>query len=105
VRIAGISVGSDDGGFRAHASERIDPAAWNGDVALLLTHFPVHSTAQRVTTAGLKYAGDLVNIDEVAGPLVARTAPTIVVHGHLHVRDAFWDGMLLQMPGPDRAAP
>ena len=72
-------------------------ATWGDAPVLLGSHFPVLSRAQVVRAAGLPYAGDLVNRERVAAPLLARAAPTVVVCGHLHVREGVADGALLQV--------
>lgn len=74
-----------------------DVAAWASDPVVLLSHVPALSRANIAAEAGLKYAGDVGNHEAVAGLLRGRTAPTIVLHGHLHLRDAAIDGAVLQI--------
>ena len=62
-----------------------------------MTHYPVVSLAERVAAEGLKYPGDLEDLPSVTGPLLGRAAPTVVVHGHAHVRDALATGGVLQI--------
>jgi hypothetical protein len=64
---------------------------------LLLCHAPVHSRAEAAGEAALNYAGDVTNHLEVSAALGARTAPTVVLHGHLHLRDAVIAGASLQL--------
>lgn len=47
--------------------------------------------------AGLKYAGDLENVAEGAPLLLRRTAPTVILHGHLHIGHAEARGTVLQI--------
>jgi hypothetical protein len=72
-------------------------ADWGAAPAILLTHFPILSRLTACRDAGLKYAGDLTNRAELAAALAARPAPTIVLHGHLHVRDAVAEGTVFQI--------
>lgn len=70
---------------------------WGDAPVLLASHFPVLSRAAVVAARELPYAGDLADRADVAAPLLARTAPTVVVSGHLHVRDSTAEGALLQL--------
>ncbi len=72
-------------------------ATWGEGPMLLATHFPVLSRAAEVRGRGLPYAGDLIDRDVLAARLLARTAPTIVICGHLHVRESVASGALLQV--------
>lgn len=68
------------------------------DAALVVfTHFPALPTRERVRAWGLRHAGDLANRAALAATLAVRERPTIVVHGHLHVRDAHATGAVLQL--------
>jgi 3',5'-cyclic AMP phosphodiesterase CpdA len=97
LRVAGLSLRSGDGGFTARSVGGPEVEAWGDGVVLLLTHYPMVSLAARVAGAGLKYAGDLGDLAEAARPLLGRRAPTVVAHGHLHVRDAVAAGSVLQV--------
>jgi hypothetical protein len=55
------------------------------------------SLAGRAAGAGLKYAGDLEDLPVVARPLLKRREPTVVVSGHLHLRDALAEESVLQV--------
>lgn len=72
-------------------------ATWGGDPVVLASHFPLLSRATTLTKRKLPYAGDLIDRMAVAGPLLARSAPTLVACGHLHVRDSASRGSLLQL--------
>ena len=54
------------------------------------------SLLQQCADANLKYAGDLRNGDHLATSLVDRTAPTLVINGHLHIRHTTARGSVLQ---------
>lgn len=85
----------DEDAFRTAAP--LPVAAWGDDFVLLLMHYPALSLAARAAGAGLKYAGDLADRAAVAASLLRRAAPTVAVHGHLHLRDATAAGALLQL--------
>ncbi|MBA3643739.1 MAG: metallophosphoesterase [Chloroflexia bacterium] len=70
---------------------------WGAAPVLLLSHFPVISNERAIRAAGLRYAGSFAGDDAVSEALQARQMPTIVVHGHLHVRDAVVAGPVLQI--------
>lgn len=72
-------------------------ATWRTHPVLLASHFPLLSRAAALAERKLPYAGDLVDRAAVAEPLLARTAPTVVACGHLHVRDSAIQGSLLQL--------
>jgi len=72
-------------------------ATWGERTVLLASHFPVLSRADHVRDQRLPYAGDLVNRARLEAPLAARRAPTVVLCGHLHVRDSFATGAVLQL--------
>jgi predicted phosphodiesterase len=88
VRIAGVAIERDGGSFR-----------WTGALdaaALVVTHFPVLSRAERLAGRGLKYAGDLTN----RAALQARVTgadPVVVLSGHIHARETSTVGNVLQL--------
>ncbi len=71
--------------------------AWQARPTLLLSHFPPISNEQSIRAAGLRYAGSFAGYHAIGEQLQARRSPTIVVHGHLHVRDAVVAGPVLQI--------
>jgi len=89
----GMERGANGAGFTA---AKLDMASWGATPAIVVSHFPVLSTATEVKVAGLKYAGDLANAAEIESMLLARTAPTVAISGHLHVRHAMAKGAVLQ---------
>lgn len=70
---------------------------WDERLVLLASHFPLLSRKSALTDRELPYAGDLVDRAALAEPLCARAGPTVVVCGHLHVRDRVSSGTLLQL--------
>ncbi len=97
LRVAGLSLASDNGGNSARATEPIAQHAWLSDGVVFLVHHPMVSLAERCAGHGLKYAGNLDNFDTVAPAITNRFAPTIIMHGHLHVRDEVAVGNVLQL--------
>jgi Icc-related predicted phosphoesterase len=100
ARVAGVSVVGESGAFVIHPNARPDADSWSDELVLLLTHFPLLSKAERLAAKGLKHAGDLHDVAEVVAPIIERRSPTVVVHGHLHVRDACAMGRVLQLSLP-----
>ncbi len=99
LRVAGISLASNTKGDSAYATERLAQHAWLSERVLLLVHHPMLSLAERCAANNLKYAGDLDNFTEMAPAptLTSRFGPTIVMHGHLHIRDEMAQGNVLQL--------
>ena len=102
--LAGLPAGgqplsSEDGGRLCTATALPDPGSVDG-LGLWATHYPVLSRATASADAGLRYPGDLLNLTDVQAPLLARTAPTLVLHGHLHVATVATLGALLQLGVP-----
>jgi predicted phosphodiesterase len=95
-RVAGVQV-APGGWFGARALDLLDTSAWDEDPVLLLSHFPVLSHAQRLAERGMPYPGDLIDRPAIAQALTARTAPTVVISGHIHARDASCSGSVLQL--------
>jgi hypothetical protein len=62
----------------------------------VLTHFPLIDRRAVTEAAGLKYAGGFRDLG-VAQRLLNRSGPSVVLHGHLHVRDAATEGNVLQI--------
>jgi 3',5'-cyclic AMP phosphodiesterase CpdA len=100
TRAGGQPLSSADGGQLCTATAVPDPGPATAGLLLWATHYPVLSRAAAVGDAGLRYPGDLLNLADVQGPLVARTAPVLVLHGHLHVATVTTQGTLLQLGVP-----
>lgn len=98
-RIAGLRFqGSNDDEIALHV--RPDVASWGADSVVLVSHYPVISRRREALADGWKYSGDALRLDGLADELAARPAPTIVLHGHLHLRDSVARGSLLQLGFP-----
>lgn len=72
-------------------------AAWGDDPLVLVSHHPLLSRAAAFTARGLRYAGDLPGNEALAGLLLARPALTVVINGHLHARDTYAHGAVVQL--------
>jgi hypothetical protein len=55
---------------------------------VFLSHYPMVSFREKAESAGVYYGdNDLENLEEVARQLLDRAAPTVVVNGHMYMRD------------------
>lgn len=97
VRVAGVHVDASEGWFGVRLRELPDTAAWGTEPVLLASHFPALSLAATVTASGFPYPGDLVDRDQLADRLRARSAPTVVISGHIHARASLAEGPVLQI--------
>jgi predicted phosphodiesterase len=70
------------------------------DLLVIATHFPLVSRERALQARGLRYAGDLQDIERHTKWLAQRKAPTVVLTGHLHVDDAHAEGRALQLVNP-----
>ena len=70
------------------------------DVLVIATHFPLISRSRAVQARGLRYAGDLEDVEAHTKALRKRQAPTVVLSGHLHVDDVHADARTLQLVNP-----
>ncbi|MEA2595956.1 MAG: hypothetical protein QOF01_2425 [Thermomicrobiales bacterium] len=96
IRLAGLPItGHVSGG--EWLVEAASIAGWGSDPVVLLSHFPVLPREAAVRGAGLRYVGSFEDRDGIAAGLLGRASPTVVVHGHLHLRDAVADGAVLQI--------
>jgi predicted phosphodiesterase len=98
LRVAGIFVTSENRGYTARSDERPDISGWGDEPVVWLTHYPMISFADKASRAGLYYGdNDLDNLEQVARPLLERATPTVVVSGHMHMRDTCVEGEVLQV--------
>jgi predicted phosphodiesterase len=72
-------------------------ATWGDGLVLLASHFPLLSRERVLARRELPYAEDLLDRAALAAPIMARSAPTVALCGHLHVRDSASAGALLQV--------
>jgi hypothetical protein len=97
VDVCGVRIASDDGGSTARAVRLPEALPDDDPLLVLATHYPVLSVKPRLHARGLRYPGDLVNRREVERLVSARTAPTVVLHGHVHAAVTVTSGALLQI--------
>jgi predicted phosphodiesterase len=97
LRIAGFSVAIGSRSYAAGPGGKPDVSSWGDDLVAWLTHFPMISFSEEVSRAGLTYGNNLEDLEEVARPLLERSAPTVVVHGHIHLRNARVEETVLQI--------
>lgn len=97
IRVAGVHVDASEGWFGVRLREPPDSAGWGSEPVLLVSHYPVLSLASKVTASGFPYPGDLTDRAEIAKRLGARSAPTIVLSGHIHARASVAQGAVLQI--------
>ena len=87
--VAGVAIAREEGAFR-----------WKGELAagaaLVVSHFPVLSRERRLRERGLKYAGDLTNVEALRSR-VAADGPVVVLSGHIHARETHTEGTVLQL--------
>jgi DNA repair exonuclease SbcCD nuclease subunit len=96
LSVATMTLERDDG-QRAFRGSALPEVASSTDALVLFTHFPVLETQERLSAYELAHPGDLDNRHDLERAVLERCAPTIVVHGHLHVRDAHAHGSALQL--------
>jgi calcineurin-like phosphoesterase family protein len=98
LRVAGMGVASENWGYTARSGGEPDVLGWGDELVVWLSHYPMISFAEKASRAGLYYGdNDLEDLEEAARPLLERPAPTIVVNGHMHMRDACVAGKVLQI--------
>lgn len=97
TRVTGFGTTSGSWGYKAcsHGGQHTD--WWGNKLTVLLTHYPMISFSEKVSSASLIYGDDLEDREEVARPPLERSAPTVVVNGHIHLRHACVVGALLQV--------
>lgn len=97
IRLAGVSELVGTTWWDARATVLPAATSWDDGLMVWLTHFPMLSLATHTQHAGLKYPGDLANLPDVVTPLLQRSGPTVVLHGHTHVRAVAINTTVLQL--------
>ena len=98
VRVAGLCAASDNYGYTARSNGRPDVLRWGEKPVVFLSHYPMVSFRERAEREGVYYGdNDLENLEQVQRPLLERGAPTVVVNGHMHMRDDCATGTVLQV--------
>jgi calcineurin-like phosphoesterase family protein len=98
IRVAGLCVASDNYGYTARSDDRPDVSGWGEEPVILLSHYPMISFRERAEREGVYYGdNDLENLEEVSRTLLSRAMPTVVINGHMHMRDDCAAGQVLQI--------
>jgi predicted phosphodiesterase len=97
VRVAGLQLIPTCGYDRSRLRDLPALEEWGEEPVVLLSHLPLLSRAEAVAGLGMPYPGDLVDREQAAALLQTRSAATIVVSGHAHVRDVDSEGPVLQL--------
>jgi predicted phosphodiesterase len=71
--------------------------SWEEGPLVLLSHYPVISRDRAFEAQGLRYAGTLPAPGPIVAEIEARRDPTLILNGHLHARDTYQQGNVLQM--------
>lgn len=73
------------------------PLSASDDLAIVMSHYPLLPLTETLHDAGLKHAGDITDLVVRSSELAGMTGPTIVLHGHLHVRATTVAGSVLHL--------
>jgi predicted phosphodiesterase len=96
VHLAGLPVTRREPG-RWGSTKRPAVDEWGRGPAVFASHFPVLARRRAVHEAGLRHPADLLDRERVEEVLRGRRHPTVVVTGHMHVRDSATAGPILQV--------
>ena len=97
VRVASVQLAPASGYQRSRLRALPEVEVWGDEPVVLVSHLPLLSRAAAVAARGMPYPGDLLNRERAVEPLLKRRAPTIVLAGHIHVRDVHVEGPVLQI--------
>ena len=100
VAAVGIGLHSDSGGQTCQATSLPDVAALAGRLLLCVGHYPILTQQARLRVAGLRYPGDLVNLDHARAAVERFDGPIVALHGHLHTAVTRRVGRILQIGLP-----
>lgn len=64
---------------------------------VVVSHYPLVPHAERLAAAELPFPGELAERAALLDQLAAAPVPTVVLSGHLHVRDALAHGSVMQL--------
>lgn len=94
VTMVGVGIGATEGG--PVRLLRGGPAPGGEEVQLVVSHYPVVPIHAALAAAGLPAAREAEDPDGLRSAFARAGSPTVVVHGHQHVRTTVVDGHLLQ---------
>lgn len=98
ITVAGTALHSEDGGQTCEAANLV--AAPTSRVLLWAGHYPLISQETALLDAGLRYPGDLTNLQQTRDTAERHPGPVIVLHGHLHTAITTQAGRMLQLGFP-----
>jgi hypothetical protein len=84
----------------ASCSDGIDTDVWGNELAVVISHRPIIDRGEELAALEIQNAGAFAGGPRVTDVLMDRQAPTIVVAGHLHLRDCHGAGNVLQIISP-----
>jgi hypothetical protein len=96
VALRPVGVNRDD----RWVKDRGPGAVADGLATVLVSHFPLVPHAQRLADAALPFPGELADRSLLLALATAVPIPTVVLSGHLHVRDAIGHDNVLQICVP-----
>jgi predicted phosphodiesterase len=96
VRVAGLPVTRRRPGHWG-CTKRPAVGEWGRGPVVLASHFPVLARERALREAGLRHPAGLLNRERIEDDLRGRRHPTVVVGGHMHVRDSAVAGPILQI--------
>ena len=99
VRIAGSPLLTLDEEGGADSSIEGFAEGWEDDLVVLASHYPPLDRAPLLAAHGFRYARAPASLRYVADELGARRGPTVVISGHIHARDSYRRGPVLQFCG------
>lgn len=94
------AIGVDRDSNSDRARDRGPKSAVEGLATVVVSHFPLVPHADRLAAAGLPFPGELEDRGQWLELLAATRIPTVVLSGHVHVRDATVHDNVLQVCVP-----
>lgn len=88
ARLVVVDIESPDEGASFRARSTLGSWQWGTAVVFVASHFPLVSRAGELASRGFPYPGDLTNREQLLKDVGGRSAATIVLSGHLHIRES-----------------
>lgn len=98
--LTGTALRSRDGGQTCEATCLAEAAAITSRVLLWAGHYPLISQEATLLSAGLRYPGDLINLQQARDAAERHSGPIVVLHGHLHTAVTAQNRKMLQLGFP-----
>jgi hypothetical protein len=100
ITLAGSALASNDVGHTCQATNLPDVTAITSQILLWAGHYPLIGQEATLLAAGLRYPGDLRNLQQTRDAAAQHSGPIVVLHGHLHTVITVTDGRMLQLGFP-----